>query len=292
MTPQLSREKATKLKYLFGKASDFKQTASDPNVRKVLSLMLPAVIGVSVMQLNVFVDTICATLLGKGMVSALYYANRIYQLPFALFGVSVSIVALPFISDTVRKKDGNVSKNLFDSLASSYFLLIPAAAGLILCSKEIVSVLFERGMFGAVSVQTTSSVLIFYSVGLFAFSGIRIFANYFYSLKDTKTPVKVAVAAFLINILLDVILMFPMGVAGLASATTIAGIFNFAALGEIISRKGIKPGKNFWNFTLKILASTGAMSAFLVLVDIHILLKIPAAAAVYLLAAKILNPDR
>ena len=283
MTPQLVREKATKLKYLFRKFSD-------PEVKKVLYLMLPAVVGVSVMQLNVFVDTICATLLGKGMVSALYYANRIYQLPFALFGVSVSIVALPFISDDVsHKKEEKIPKSLFNSLASSYFLIIPSTAGLMICAKDIVSILFKRGHFGISSVQTTAAVLFFYSIGLFALAGIRIFANYFYSLKDTKTPVKAASVAFLINIFLDVILMFPMGVAGLALATAISAFFNFAILGDIILRRGIKPDGKFLKSILNTLAATAIMSAFLLTVDVHILIKIPIAAVIYLLAAKILR---
>jgi len=285
MVPLLIRERVSRLKYLF------RGIFSNPDVKKILVLLLPAVVGLSVMQLNIFVDTICASLLGEGMVSALYFANRVNQLPLALFGISISIVSLPLMSlSTARNDATGISQNLFSSLTSSYFLILPSTAGLIICAKEIVGLLFERGNFGVSSTNLTASVLVFYAAGLFAFAGVKIFANFFYSRKDMKTPVIAASISFVINIFLDIILMFPMGVSGLALATSAAAVFNFSYLGFMILKSGISLPKGFAAGMIKILVSTGIMTAFLLAFpSLHILLKIPAAAAIYLACSKVLK---
>ncbi|MFH1958045.1 MAG: murein biosynthesis integral membrane protein MurJ [bacterium] len=283
MVPLLVRKKVSRLKYLVT------GLFSNPDVKKVFVLLLPAVVGLSVMQLNIFVDTICASLLGEGMVSALYFANRVNQLPLALFGISISIVSLPLMSDSTARNDAEgVSLNLFSSLRSSYFLILPSTAGLIICAKEIVGLLFERGNFGAFSTNATASVLVFYAAGLFAFSGVKIFANFFYSMKDMKTPVIAASISFVINIFLDVILMFPMGISGLALATSAASVFNFSYLCFLILKSGTPAPAGFSAGMIKILVSTGVMTASLLAFPaLHILIKIPAAAAVYLICSKV-----
>ncbi|PIU18239.1 MAG: murein biosynthesis integral membrane protein MurJ [Elusimicrobia bacterium CG08_land_8_20_14_0_20_44_26] len=286
MLPSLLREKVTRLKYI---VSDF---CGNSDVRRILIALVPAAIGLSVMQFNIFVDTICATFMGEGIVSALYFASRIYQLPLALFGVSISIVSLPFMTDSHAMKRGDeLSRNLFTSLSSSFFLIFPSTAGLIICGGEIVKLLFERGNFNPASTAATTSALCYYAAGLLAFAGIKIFANYFYSKKDMKTPVKIASASFLINIVGDILaLILKLGAAGLAAATSIAAFFNFIALGIIIYKEGIHVPKTFTIKLLKFILATAVMSVSLIYIPgANVLVKIPAASAIYFLILKILG---
>jgi len=286
MLPVLLKEKVTKLRYFYD------GVFSNKDVKKVFLLLLPAVLGISMMELNVFVDTICASLIGEGTISALYYAHRVNQLPLALFGVTISMVSLPFLSysQAMNKKE-QTSSDLFGALSASYFLIIPSIVGLFLLSDEIIALLFQRGHFVKISTITTAGVLKFYALGLFAFSGIKIFANYFYSKKDTKTPVIIAGFSFLINALLDVILMFPLGARGLALGTSIAAAFNFFWLGWLILREtNIRPGKEFFLNLGIIFVSSAVMAVFLIYFkNTSVIFKIPLGAVVYFLFWKALS---
>ncbi|MEA2081884.1 MAG: murein biosynthesis integral membrane protein MurJ [Elusimicrobiota bacterium] len=284
MVPILFREKVTSF-YCF-----IKGVFSNPDVKKITVLLIPAALGISVMQLNIFVDTICATLMGSGIVSALFFANRLYQLPLALFGVSVSMVSLPFMSDArAEKKTATVERNLFDSFAASLFFIIPSTAGLIVLGKEIVSFLFERGLFSAGSTAMTSAALVCYSTGLAAFAGIRIFANYFYSKKDMKTPVKIAVISFFVNIAGDIAaLVFDLGPGGLAAATSIAAVVNFALLAALVVKDGVKPPPLFFKKLTLFLIAAALMTGFLIAPpDMHTLVKIALGSGIYFVSARL-----
>lgn len=118
-----------------------------------------------------------------------------------------------------------------------FFLIIPASVGLIVLGRPIVSLLFERGAFDARAVQDTVTALSFYSLGLFAFAGVHIISRAFYSLQDTKTPVKVACLTLLINIVLNLILMHPLKLGGLALVTSLAAGINFGLLLYLLGKK-------------------------------------------------------
>ncbi|MCM8783626.1 MAG: murein biosynthesis integral membrane protein MurJ [Candidatus Omnitrophica bacterium] len=220
------------------KRTNFKFKLKDcfkhPGVNKIGKLLLPRVLGSGVYQINLFVDTILASLskiVGEGGVSALYYSNRLVQLPLAIFGISVAQAALPTMA--IESQENNfdkLSQTILFSLRNVFFITLPSAVGLIALSVPITRILFQRGEFGIYSTQITSSALLFYSLGLFAYVGIKILVSAFYSLQDTFTPVKISSLSLLINIILNVILMFPLKVSGLALATALSASFNFSLL--------------------------------------------------------------
>jgi len=217
-----------------------------PGVKRIGLLMLPATLGLSVSQVNTFVDAICASMLREGSVTALYYANRIMQLPLALFGTAIATVALPMMSRSVAASN---MQELKDTLSLAFrmilFTIVPASVGLIILGNPIISLLFERGRFTSQATQSTSWALLFYSTGIVAYAGVKLVASAFYSMQDTRTPVRVASIAMVANIVLNLILMRILDVGGLAFATAIAAFINLLILlfylwkriGRLVSKK-------------------------------------------------------
>ena len=214
---------------------------SHPQAKKVGKLLLPRAIGACVYQVNVFISTILASLsnvVGDGAVAALYYANRVWQLPLAIFGIALAQAVLPTMSKQVALKDHEKMKEtLLFSLNVLFFMLIPSTVGLMVLGTPITKVLFERGLFTSYSTGITSNALIFYSFGLVACGGIKILVSAFYSMHDTVTPLKAAAWALVINLVLNIALMFPLKVGGLALATSVSATFNFIALYVALTRK-------------------------------------------------------
>lgn len=210
-----------------------------PGLRRIGLLMLPAMLGFSVEQINAFVDTICASFLREGSITALYYSNRLMQLPLAIFGIAIATVSLPLMSKSATEKNiSELKETLSLSLRMMVFIIFPAMIGLMILSVPIIRLLFERGKFNSLATHSTANALFYYSLGLFAYSGVKIVASAFYSLKDTKTPVKIAVLCMSLNVVLNLLLMGPMGVGGLALATAISSIVNLTFL-TIFLRKRI-----------------------------------------------------
>lgn len=220
---------------------DFKLSFAHPGVKKIGRLLSPRIAGSAVYQLNVFVDTMLASLssiVGIGGVAAIYYANRLIQLPLAIFGIALSSAILPTMSQQVAQKDlEGFKKTLSFSLRAIYLVILPAALGIIVLAHPLIRVLFQRGKFDAYSTQITVSALIFYSLGLLAYAGTKILISCFYSLQDTKTPVRSAFISLIINICLNIILMFPLKIAGLALASSISATFNFCNLYYILRKR-------------------------------------------------------
>ncbi len=222
------------LKGIFKKcASSFKH----PGLRRIGYLMMPAMLGLSINQINSFVDTICGTLLREGSVSALYYSNRLIQLPLALFGTAFSTVILPIMSRSFAENKRDELKDILSlGLRMMFFTILPASIGLIILGRPIIELLFERGAFSAESTMLTYWALIFYSIGLFAYAGTKIFASAFYSLQDTKTPVKIATLSMVINTILNLLVVFhpylriKLHIGGLAFATAISSFINMILL--------------------------------------------------------------
>lgn len=236
---------------------------SHPGLKQIFFLMIPAMWGISIDQVNAFVDTVCASFLTEGSVTALYYSNRLMQLPLALFGIAVASVSLPLMSTSVSKKDNREMKDMLAfSIKISSLAILPAAAGLMVLGKPMITLLFQHGKFDTTATALTNSALIFYSMGLPAFSFTKIFAGGFYSMKETKTPVKIATMCMLLNVVLNIILMKPMGVGGLALATAVSSWTNaillFAALGKKIGGLG---GRKIFSSIIKIISATVIMAA-------------------------------
>lgn len=212
-----------------------------PKAKKIGLLLIPRALGACVYQINVFISTILASLsgiAGEGAVAALYYANRIWQLPLAIFGIALAQAALPTMSRYVALNDIDKLKGaLLFSFRVLFFILVPSSIGLMVLSAPITRTLFERGAFGPYSTGITADALFFYAIGLLACGGIKILVSVFYSLKDTLTPVKVAAVSLVLNIILNIVLMAPLRASGLALATSLAAIFNCVALYRLLRRK-------------------------------------------------------
>ena len=198
---------------------------------RILKLMAPTVIGLSADQINSYVDTLCGSFLATGSVTALYNSNRVMQLPLALFGVAVASVALPALSGSMAKKDLREYKNtLAFSLRTSNFLVIPATVGLIVIGHPIVQLLFQHGRFTPHDTDLTYVGLVGFAAGLPAYSGTKILASAFFAFQDTKTPMRASLWSMVLNICLDLSLMWTLGVAALAMDTSVAAWLNMAIL--------------------------------------------------------------
>jgi len=240
-----------------------------PGIKSIRVLMLPAVFGAAVYQASIFINTILASLLPEGSVSYLYYADRVVQLPLGVFAIAVGTASLPSFSEQMA---GGNYEGLKDTVSFSLrlilFVTIPAMIALIVLRVPIISVLFQRGEFDVSSTVFTAQALLYYAVGLWAFSCIRVILSAFYALQDTRTPVKIAVAALLVNVVMSVVLMFPMKHAGLAFATSIASAVNVVILAVILKRKvGGFLKKSFWTSVLKTTLASGVMGLSIIAVN-------------------------
>lgn len=208
-------------------------------LRRIGILMLPSVFGLAVTEINIFVDTLLASLLPEGSVSYLYYGNRLVQFPQGVFAVALGVAILPTLSK--QATHGNMKElkgTLSFGIQLVLFITVPATVGLIVLRESIINLLFEWGEFTRQSTVATAYALFYYAIGLCAFSGIKIIVPAFYSLKDTVTPVKIALYAMITNIFLNLLLMGPLLHGGLALATSLSSFLNVILL-IIILRKRI-----------------------------------------------------
>ncbi|MCM8819046.1 MAG: murein biosynthesis integral membrane protein MurJ [Candidatus Omnitrophica bacterium] len=214
---------------------------SHPAIRKMKMLFLPIIIGVAVGPINLLVDYSLANFLSSGMVSSLWYATRLYQLPLGIFGISISTAVLPWLSENVVKKDfDEFKKNLYYAFKILFFTLIPSTFIMIFLREEIITFLFKRGIFDINSVKLTSYPLFFYSTGIIFYGGISIMTRCFYSFNDTKTPVKIGVFSIITNFIFDIILMKYLAHGGIALSTSLVGLLNFVLLGYFFQKKHLK----------------------------------------------------
>lgn len=208
-----------------------------PAILKMVKLFAPVIIGMSVGPINLLVDYSFARMLAEGTVSALWYATRVYQLPLGVFSISLATILLPHLSgDVATKKIEQVKENIHKGLEQTIFLLIPSSIGMIVFRKEIIEILFKRGLFTQYSVEITAYPLMLFSIGLIFYGMAIIITRAFYAYNDTTTPVKVGVISIGTNALLDAILMKFMGHGGIALSTSIVGLENFILL-FILCRK-------------------------------------------------------
>ncbi len=236
-----------------------------PALKRIGVLFVPAAFGGAVYQINVLVGTILASLLPAGGVSWLYYADRVVELPLGVFAIALGTAILPSMSRQVANGDmKGLTRSLSYSLRFIAFFTIPASVALIILREPIISVLFQRGHFTAVDTRETAYALLYYTLGLWAFSGLKVVNQGFFSMKDTRTPVYVSIAAVIVNLVAGLLLMRPMAQGGLALATSIAAAFNVAALFVILMRRlGDFPGLDLLTSLLKISAASLVMGALL-----------------------------
>jgi putative peptidoglycan lipid II flippase len=209
-----------------------------PSMRLLLRRMAPGLVGAGVTQLNLAVDVIIASLLPTGTVSVLYYADRVQQLPLGVIGTAVGTAMLPLLSRQVRAGEGSAALDTLNrALEYALLLTLPAALALIVLAWPIIWVLFARGEFGAESARLASHALAAYAVGLPAFVLVKVLAPGFFARGDTSTPVKIGLAAVVLNLALNVAFMRPLQSMGPALATSVASIFNVVCLGVVLARR-------------------------------------------------------
>jgi len=206
-------------------------------VRRVGWLMAPAMIGLSVTQINILVSTILASYFPGGP-TYLFYGMRLIHFPLGIFGVALATALLPSLATQAAKGDlDELRSTVGFGLRLIFFVMVPAMVGLMLLRVPIVHLLFEHGHFTAVDTEGTAAAVLAYAVGLWAFAGVRIVVSAFYALQDTRTPVQVAAGALAANMMLSLWLMGPFKHAGLALATALASILNMAALVALLDRR-------------------------------------------------------
>ena len=158
--------------------------------------------------------TLLASLLAAGSVSYLYYADRLVQFPLGIFAIALGTASLPSMSRHVADGDMHGFVRTFSySLRLLFFITFPCMAGLIALRDPMITVLFQRGAFDHIAAEHTASALLYYALGLWAFSGVRILLSGFFALQDSKTPAGIAILALLANIGLSVALMGPPGIS-------------------------------------------------------------------------------
>ncbi len=240
----------------------------DPGVLRIVTLMAPAAIGLAATQVNIFVNTFLASLLPQGSVSWLNYAYRLMQLPIGLFGVAIATVTLAEVSrHAARREMPALKRTISFSLRFGLFLTIPATMILMALAHPIVALLYQHGRFNASDSWQTAQALWGYAVGLSAFSAVRVLVPVYYSLGMTRIPVTISFVTIGVNIVLNVLLMHPLQHRGLALATSISSVLNFALLFEMLRRKiGPMGGRALARSAAKIglaslLAATAAFAA-------------------------------
>ncbi len=217
-----------------------------PGVRRIGWLIVPSLLGTSVTQINITVNTILASYFDGGP-TYLFYGMRLIQFPLGIFGVALATAILPTLSAQAAKGSmDELRQTVGFGLRMISFIILPAMAGLMLLRVPIVHLFFEHGAFTAADTAGTAVALLGYAVGLWAFAGMRIIVAAFYSMQDTKTPAIAAVTAMFINILLALWLMGPLEYAGLALATALSAMVNITILVSVLtSRLG---GIDWWHF--------------------------------------------
>ncbi len=221
-------------------------------VRKIVKLMIPALFGSSVAQINLLFDTFIASFLVSGSVAWLYYADRLLEFPLGVFGIALATVVLPNLSEAHYQKGAtHFNRTLHWAIQLSLLISVPATFGLFLLAQPILATLFQYGAFGSNDSMMAAYSLMAYSLGLPAFILIKILANGYYARQDTKTPVRIGIQAMLLNMLLNVVFVVSMVQnefiaphVGLALATSASAYFNAFRLAAGLRRDSIidKPG--------------------------------------------------
>lgn len=241
-----------------------------PGVKKILALMLPAIFGVSVSQINLLLDTVIASFLPTGSITWLYFSDRLSELPLGVFGIAIATVILPTLSRQYQARDPRQFAATLDwSVRMIIVIGLPAAAALLVLAEPILLTLFQYGKTTERDVLMASFSLRAYSLGLVAFMLIKVLAPGYFARQDTATPVKIGVIAMVANMVLNVAFVLPLmqaglGHMGLALATSVAAFLNAGLLFWGLWRGGVfQPQPGWLRFSTALTAATGAMVATL-----------------------------
>ncbi len=213
----------------------------DEGFKKVINLLTPMIIGLSAGRINILLSTLLASFLMEGSISFLSYAYRLMHFPLGVFAVALGTVALPAVTELVAKKDMDGLKRTFDeTFGLNMFVVIPSAVFLALMGKELVTLIYTWGAFSAEDSVNTSLALLHYSYGLIGFAAVRVTVPFYYAFNDSKLPMKASVISVVVNMLLYYPLIQILNFAGLAAATSFAGLLNFAILLFYLPSRGVE----------------------------------------------------
>ncbi len=244
----------------------------DSGVRRILRLMLPALFGSSVVQINLLFDTIIASFLVTGSVTWLYYSDRLVEFPLGVFGIALATVILPSLSEKHAKASTEAFSHTLDWALRWVFLIgTPAMVGLAVLAGPMLITLFQHGEFGAADVRMARLSLMAFAVGLPGFILVKVLAPGYYARQDTRTPVRIGVIAMFANMGMNLLFALPMAYAGipgahagLALATSLAAFVNAALLFRGLRRAGVYQPQPGWSRVAgQVLVANGVMLAVL-----------------------------
>ena len=241
-----------------------KRTRHD-GVSKVFRLMLPAIFGVSVAQINMLVNTLLASFLITGSVSWLYYSDRLMEFPLGVFGIALATVILPSLARQYTRNSHEEFSQLLDwSLRWVFLIAVPASVALVVLSAPLLATFFHFGAFSANDVMMSANALIAFAVGLLGFILIKVLAPGFYARQDTKTPMRIGAMAMGVNIILSLLLVVPLKHVGLALSISLAAFLNAGMLFFLLRRRNIyQPSPGWWLFLARVFFASVVMGAVL-----------------------------
>ncbi|MDK9687674.1 murein biosynthesis integral membrane protein MurJ [Halomonas sp. LC1] len=238
-------------------------------VKRILKLMVPALFGVSVSQINLLLDTVLASLLAAGSVSWLYYSDRLVELPLGVFGVAIGTIILPALSKRHAEQSTEHFSAMLDWAIRVVLLLgVPAALALAILAEPFLITLFHYGAMTDNDIQMAAMSLRAYAFGLVAFMLIKVLAPGFFARQDTKTPVKVGIIAMVANMVFNLLLIWPLAHAGLALATALSAFLNAGLLGYLLYRQQVLVFQPGWGrYAVQLVGGSVLMSVALMLVS-------------------------
>jgi putative peptidoglycan lipid II flippase len=239
--------------------------APHDGVARVFKLMLPAIFGVSVAQVNLLVNTVLASFLVTGSVSWLYYSDRLMEFPLGVFGIALATVILPGLSRRHAANSPEEFSHLLDwGLRWVCVIGIPASVALVILSGPLLATMFHFGAFSATDVRMSANALMAFSLGLLGFILVKVLAPGFYARQDTRTPMRIGVVAMLVNIGLSLLLVYPLGHVGLALAISVAAFVNAALLFQRLHRDRIyRPLPGWGKFFARVALASALMGVLL-----------------------------
>lgn len=242
-----------------------RQAWADPTVKRIMRQMLPAILGVSVAQISLLINTNIATWLASGSVTWLSFADRLMEFPTALLGTALGTVLLPSLSASHARDDKEGYNALLNwGLRLVILLGLPAALGMALLADGLVATLFNYGAFNAYDVSQTKLAVMAYSVGLLGLLAVKILAPGFYAKQDIRTPVKIAVGVLVLTQMFNAVFVPLFAHAGLALSIGLGASVNALCLLFMLHRRGVySPGPGWGKFALRMLPPIAALGAVL-----------------------------
>jgi putative peptidoglycan lipid II flippase len=230
-------------------------------VNRVFTLMLPAIFGVSIAQINLLVNTLLASYLVTGSVSWLYYSDRLMEFPLGVFGIALATVILPQLARQHTDASHENFSHLLDwGLRWVFLISLPASVALVVLSGPLLATLFYHGAFSERDVAMSAQALIAFSAGLVGFVLVKVLAPGFYARHDTKTPMRIGVISMVTNVAASLVLVRPFAHVGLATAVSIAAFVNAGLLFHLLRRQGVyRPLPGWGKFLTRTAFASAAM---------------------------------